>query len=164
MALRQSEGTAPLIAKLAEMMRYILYQADETMVPLVNEIAFVENYVEVERVRYRDEITINLETQGIHQNFEIAPLLLLPFIENAFKHGVQEEQNEGFVSVLILTTETELIMEVSNSIALKKSTNGGIGLDNVKKRLELIYPKSYALTIGDDGKVFKVNLMLTING
>lgn len=160
LALKQSTNTAPLIAKLAEMMRYILYRADEKLVPLSDEVNFIENYVAVERVRYRTAIQIDLETQGIDEATVISPLLLLPFVENAFKHGIQEEQNEGFVKILIIKTEYEIMMEVSNSIAAGKNVVGGIGLANVKKRLEILYPDQYEVNFNNNGAVFNVNLIL----
>lgn len=163
LALQQSPNTAPMIAKLAEMMRYILYHSDKKSVPLTDEIAFVENYVAVEKVRYRKAIQIEFEAQGINESIEISPLLFLPFIENAFKHGIQDEQNEGFVKILVLATENELIMEVANSVAITKSVIGGIGLANVKKRLDLLYPQKYTLDLANNEEMFKVILTLNIN-
>jgi len=161
LALKQSEHTAPLVARLAEMMRYILYRADEKLVPLKDEIEFIRNYVAVERVRYREAIQIAFEVQGIDEFSKISPLLLLPFIENAFKHGIEEEKGEGFVDIIICRTEDELTMEISNSIAEKKETfGGGIGLVNVVKRLEILYEGNYKLDQQNDGKVFSVSLTL----
>lgn len=161
LALIQSKDTAPLVAKLAEMMRYILYKSDEKLVSLKEEVAFLQNYVEVERIRYRSAIKINFETQGIDEESKISPLLLLPFIENAFKHGIEEEEKDGFVNIIICKTEDELTLEVSNSIAKTKENLGGIGLVNVKKRLEILYPNSHLLAIENDGIVYNVNLTLT---
>ena len=160
LALIQSKDTAPLVAKLAELMRYILYKADEKFVSLNDEIAFIQNYVEVERIRYRSAIRINFEIQGIDEESKISPLLLLPFIENAFKHGIQEEEKDGFVTIVICKTENELTLEVKNSIAEHKESNGGIGLVNVKKRLEILYPQKQELTIQNNGEIYQVSLTL----
>ncbi|WP_316830499.1 sensor histidine kinase [Pedobacter aquatilis] len=160
LALQKSADTAPLVHRLSEMMRYILYKSACQMVSLAEEIAFIRNYVEVERIRYRSAITINFEEQGIDQQSEISPLLLLPFIENAFKHGVQEEERGGFVTILICKAENELTMEVSNSIADKKPETGGIGLYNVKKRLEMLYPNRYNLTEENSGAIYQVYLTI----
>lgn len=163
LALKQSKDTAPLVAKLSEMMRYILYQSDQKMVLLKDEIAFIRNYVEVENIRYRSAIKINLEIQCIDNQSAISPLLLLPFIENAFKHGIAEEVATGFVTIVICKNEDELTMEVSNSIAVQQEAkNGGIGLVNVEKRLEILYPDQYQLSIQNDGKVYQVSLTLTM--
>jgi sensor histidine kinase YesM len=163
LALKQSKDTAPLVAKLSEMMRYILYQSDQKMVLLKDEIAFIRNYVEVENIRYRSAIAINLDIQGIDDQSMISPLLLLPFIENAFKHGIAEEVASGFVTIVICKNEDELTMEVSNSIAKQNEPKcGGIGLVNVEKRLEILYPGQYQLDIQNDGKVYQVSLTLTM--
>lgn len=163
LALKKSKDTAPLVAKLSEMMRYILYQSDQKKVWLKDEIAFIRNYVEVENIRYRSAITINLDIQGIDDQSTISPLLLLPFIENAFKHGIAEEVTSGFVTIVICKNEDELTMELSNSIAKQNDTKcGGIGLANVEKRLEILYPEQYQLDIQNDGKVYQVSLTLTM--
>lgn len=162
LALKQDKGTAPLVAKLAEMMRYILYKADQELVALQDEINFISNYVEVEHIRYRTAITINFEVQGIDTGNEISPLLLLPFIENAFKHGVQEEEKNGFVEIVICKMEDELTLEVKNSIAKTKERSGGIGLANVKKRLSILYPDKHNLEIQNNGETFEVSLTLKI--
>ncbi len=163
LALKQSKETAPLVAKLAEMMRYILYKADEKLASLKDEIAFVRNYVEVEQIRYRVAIRINLEVQGVGEDSKISPLLLLPFIENAFKHGIQEEEKEGFVSIVICKTENELTLEVSNSIpANQVKADVGIGLINVQKRLSLIYPERHKLVIEKTKEMYHVSLTLNL--
>ncbi|WP_199118767.1 sensor histidine kinase [Pedobacter sp. ASV28] len=160
LALKQDKDTAPLVAKLAEMMRYILYRTENQLVPLHDEIAFIKNYVEVENIRYRAAININFDAQGVDKGGQISPLLLLPFIENAFKHGVEEEEKEGFVKIIICKTEEELTMEVSNSIASRQSNRGGIGLINVKKRLEILYPQKHMLEIQSNNGVYQVILTL----
>lgn len=160
LALKQSTDTAPLVAKLSEMMRYILYQSDRAQVLLKDELTFIRNYVAVEQIRYREAIQIKLEIQGINEHSMISPLLLLPFIENAFKHGVAEEEGEGFVNLVICQTEEELVMEISNSIASKTITTGGIGLANVQKRLALLYPERYQLEQQGAGNIYEVRLTL----
>lgn len=160
LALKQSKDTAPLVAKLAEMMRYILYQSESRTVLLKDEIAFISNYAEVENIRYRTGICISFDAQGIDEQSIISPLLLLPFIENAFKHGIQEEVEQGFVTIIICKNEDDLTMEVSNTIAKTKQDIGGIGLVNVKKRLEILYPQKHKLQVQDDGNIYHVSLTL----
>lgn len=163
LALKQDKNTAPLVVKLSEMMRYILYQSDQKKVLLKDEVAFIRNYVAVENIRYRSAIAIDLDVQGIDEHSTISPLLLLPFIENAFKHGVAEEVSTGFVTIVICKNEDELMMEVSNSIALQEEAKtGGIGLVNVEKRLKILYPEKYQLLIQNDGKNYQVSLTLAM--
>lgn len=162
LALQKSEKAAPLVAKHAEIMRYIL-SVENSSVLLKDEIEFLENFVEVESVRYSDKINIQFEHQGISSTHTIAPLLLLPFVENTFKHGVGEETGAGFVSIIISQIEDELSVEISNSksINISAANRGGFGLSNVKKRLELLYPSQYNLLITDDKEVF--TMVLTLN-
>jgi LytS/YehU family sensor histidine kinase len=130
-------------------------------VSLREEILFLKTYLEIEKVRYRTAIHINFETQGIDSAHKITPLLFLPFIENAFKHGIEEEELKGFINIIICNTEEELTLEVINSIAKPKENLGGIGLANVRKRLEILYPNRHQLAIENDGNVYRVNLTLT---
>lgn len=160
LALQQSVKTAPLVAKLAEMMRYVLYESADNLVPLNDEVAFLRNYVEVERIRYGTAIDIKFDVQGIDET-KINPLLLLPFIENAFKHGVQEETDKGFVIIVICKTENELTLQVTNSIAPKRTMDStGIGLHNVQKRLSLLYPGKHDLSMESTGEVYTICLTL----
>ncbi|WP_345954595.1 histidine kinase [Mucilaginibacter sp. PAMB04168] len=162
LALQQSPLTAPMVARLGELMRYILYEANQNKVFLQREIQFLNNYVEVEQMRYTEEKRITFDVQVVEASHQIEPLLLLPFIENAFKHGLAEETDDGFVRIVVCATERELILEVVNS---KPKGNAyrkvpGIGTENVRKRLELLYPNRYTLEVQEDYKQFHVNLTL----
>lgn len=163
LALKKSDDTAPLVVKLSEMMRYILYKSENESVIIRDEINFLRNYMDVESIRYKSLISVNFETQGIDIGHKISPLLLLPFVENAFKHGLEQETNKGFVHLLICQIENELVMELSNSIPDKKNSKfTGIGLTNVIKRLNIQYPKRYTLEQNNDGKVYKMRLTLLL--
>jgi two-component system LytT family sensor kinase len=160
-ALRQSADTAPMIARLSAMMRYILYETEQSKVTLKNEIGFLTDYVEVERWRRPDSITITFDVQGVDEQHLIEPLLLLPFVENAFKHGIEEETGNGFVRFIICMTEKELNVEISNSKpSVRKDRPAGIGLANVIQRLDLLYPGKYNLDITDNEKLYQMNLTL----
>jgi len=165
LTLQQSDKAAPLVAKHADIMRYMLYVATAPMVTLQKETDFLRNYIEVESVRYSEHITIDFRAQGIQQAALIAPLLLLPFVENTFKHGIREELNEGFVLVVLSQMGDELSLEVSNSKSVHNLSNGasGIGLKNVKKRLDLLYPDRYTLVINDEPNTYTVCLTLKLN-
>jgi sensor histidine kinase YesM len=161
LALKQSTDTAPMIARLSAMMRYILYETEQPKVTLKNEIDFLTDYVAVWRWRRPNPITITFEVQGVDERHLIEPLLLLPFIENAFKHGIEEETGEGFVSVIVCMTESELNVEISNSKpSIQRDPSVGIGLSNAIQRLELLYPGRYSLDIADNEKLYHLNLTL----
>lgn len=162
LALKQSADTAPMVAKLGDMMRYILYEAAQPIVLLSHEVAFLNNYISVEKIRHQQNHSIQFDVQGITIDAYIEPLLLLPFIENAFKHGLQEETSGGFVNIVICMAENELTLEVSNSKPAQSETvlNKGIGLQNAVKRLDILYPGRYQLDIKDDTGIYSVSLTL----
>ncbi len=159
-ALEGSALTAPLVAAHADVMRYILYQAQAPMVPLVNEVDFIRNYVSAEELRYGEKVRVNLEVQGL-TSLMIEPLLLFPFVENAFKHGAAAEQLSGFIDITIVQIAHELTFVVRNSRSGLKKT-GGIGLLNAKKRLELLYPGAYRLEIKQEPISWTVELCIKL--
>lgn len=161
LALKQSKDTAPVVAKLADMMRYILYEADQPKVPLKKEVGFLSNYVEVEQIRHQHN-TIQFDVQGINDSLHIEPLLMLPFIENAFKHGLEQETGQGFVNIVLCVMEDELILEVSNSKPQQVNSSAGIGIQNVLKRLTLLYPDKHRLEIKDEPNSYHVILSLQL--
>lgn len=169
LALKKSEQTAPLVARLAEMMRYILHEGEQLKVFLDKEIAFLTNYVDAERIRHKSCNQITFDVQGMTSGASIAPLLLLPFIENAFKHGLMEETEQGFVHIVVFVSDKELILQVSNSkpAAIEPAAIGqnlkGIGLQNAVKRLNLLYPERHVLNIKDEQKTYRLNLSLQLH-
>ena len=162
LALKQSADTAPLVAKLADMMRYILYEARKEKVTLSREVAFLSDYISAEQIRHQQHISITFDVQGISMQDMIEPLILLPFVENAFKHGLQDELHSGYVHVVICRDEKAITLEVSNSKPLQETPDKpqGIGLHNAIKRLELLYPQRYQLQINEDDSSYQVNLSL----
>jgi hypothetical protein len=164
LAIKQSKDTAPMVAQLSEMMRYILYQSPERQVALRQEISFLHSYVEIERIRHHRHISISFDVQGITDTVQIEPMLLLPFIENAFKHGVRESVETGHVSIVLCLVEKELNLQVVNSkpAGEMKKDPCGIGLQNVKKRLELLYHNRYQLQVAEDEQNYEVNLNLKL--
>jgi len=164
LALQKSDQTAPLIAKHAEMMRYILYYSKKETVSLSHEINFLRNYTEVETLRHGVKSEVSFNVQGIQESALIEPFLLLPFIENAFKHGIREETGMGFVRIVICLAENDFTMEVVNSKP-EVRTNGnddkGIGIQNAVGRLNLLYPK-HQLVTNETDRAYEVSLNLTL--
>jgi sensor histidine kinase YesM len=165
LALQRSELTAPLVAKLSDLMRYVLYEAEQPKVPLVKETDFLSNYIDVQSVRYNEKIAIRFDTQGITDAVMIEPLLLLPFIENAFKHGTEEEEGEGFITIIISLAGEELTLSVSNSKSIKinEAEATGIGIGNTEKRLQLLYPNKHTLAIRQTEASYTVLLSIILN-
>jgi hypothetical protein len=161
LALKRSEATAPLVAKLADMMRYILYEADRKKVLLSREVQFLTDYIDAEKIRHHSSNQISFDVQGITADATVEPLLLLPFIENAFKHGLHEETGNGFVNIVLCMSDAELILQVTNSKPAANSAGlKGIGLQNAVKRLNLLYPGKYVLDIKEDEHQYSLNLSL----
>lgn len=165
LTLQRSEKAAPLVAKHSDMMRYILYESSQNIVNLTNEINFLKNYTEVEALRHSDKIDISFETQGLNEHVLIEPLLLLPFVENTFKHGIREEISEGHVHIIISLVENELFMEINNSKppSTVKLETGGIGLQNVIRRLDILYPDRYTLDVKNNEDCYELRLSLIVN-
>ena len=156
------------IAELSNLMRYMLYEAKANRVSLEKEIAHIKSIIEIQQMRYHedDEIWISLHINGEINGKEIAPLLLMPFVENAFKHGIAPNFN-SFIKIELNVTTNKLKFVVSNSILKKTlsdlSTYKGIGLENVKRRLMLIYPDKHLLQIEENEKLYRVSLELELN-
>lgn len=166
LSLDQSSKTPEMILKLSDLMRYILYDCSDSYVPFEKEVDFVKNYLELEKLRLNEDTKVELNIIGSLDNKTVAPLLLIPFIENAFKHGHNHQNKNSFVEILIdLSQDGNLLFTVSNSktpIQAPLSNHKGIGIENAKKRLELLYPKKHKLNISNKENQFDVSLELNI--
>lgn len=164
LARQKSEYTAETVSQLSELMRYVLYESDKAKVPLPNEVAFIRNYLRLEQIRHRETVLIRFDFQGDSNQIMIPPLLFVPFIENAFKHGLQECMQDGFVTMVIVVDNKELVFEISNTKAEQAGTmvSKGIGLPNVQKRLSLLYGDHYKLQITDNKNTYDVSLTLQL--
>lgn len=163
LAYSKSDNTTEVIAKLSQIMRYMIYDSNYEKVVLSKEIEAIENYISLERLRLNNEIPINFKIVGNSNSVYIAPLILITFIENAFKHGVNNSK-EAWVNILIEIKDRNCIYKVENSISNKnKGGKPGIGLQNVKRRLELSYPKQYNLNIDEGAEKYSVELILNLN-
>ncbi len=169
LTLKKSDLAPEIVLRLSEMMRYMLYESNEKMVPLEKEINYVKNYLELEKLRQGEKFKIDFNIKGNLGDQKIAPLMFIPFLENSFKHGLDNQIKSGFVNIdLNLQDEfIELVIENSKppSIPIKKSDkkSGGIGLENVKRRLKLIYPKKHKLQIIEKPHSFRVFLNIKLN-
>jgi sensor histidine kinase YesM len=165
LALNHSEKTPEIVLKLSDIMRYIIYEASVDRVALTKEIKYLENYIELQKLRTDNRATITFEITGDPENIRIAPLLFFPLIENSFKHGIKGATSQSFVHIDLQMTEDDITLTVENNKGItddvEKKEYKGIGLANVKKRLEMIYPGNHRLKITDGEETFKVEL--TIN-
>ena len=161
-----SKNATEVIIKLSNIMRYMIYDANKEKVALKKEIAYMNDYIHLESIRLNQKFHLDFMVNGPIEQLEIAPLVMLTFLENAFKHGVSDQEENCWIKVNLITTDQAIDYEVSNKkIKTLSSRNlkSGFGLENVKKRLELSYPNQYTLNIQDDDSVYKVHLTLKLS-
>lgn len=163
LSINKSDKAPEVIAKLSEMLDYMLYGCEDNYVILDKEIELIENYLALEKLRYDERVDINF-TKDVATNAKIAPLILLTFIENAFKHGVSQELKKASILIKIAIEEDTIQFNITNSIASNKFSNNKetIGLINIKKQLDLLYLDDYALRINEGTHHFKVHLKLPV--
>ncbi|MGB7393964.1 MAG: histidine kinase [Pricia sp.] len=155
------EKSKNLILKLSDLMRYGIYEGERKRVPLQKEVDYLCNYMELHRMRYHKAIDIRFETDMQVASMEIMPLLLIILLENAFKHGVENVMGKAFVHVRLTADENSILFLVENNFdtdELTKST--GIGIKNLKRRLELAYPNRHTLTLANHNSVYTAKLEL----
>lgn len=167
LSLKRSENAPNIVLRLSEMMRYMLYECNEKKVPLTREIHYIQNYLELERVRYGNKARIEFDFMVENTDqYQIAPLLFIPFLENSFKHGLSHHiDGTGFVEILLQVNGNTLDFTIQNSktdLKAERYFQGGIGLKNVNRRLELLYPNKYELEATDSEDVYIVNLTLEL--
>ncbi len=156
------EVTADIIERIASLMRYMLYDSNVEKVDIEKEIEYIKNFIALQKLRLSSDIGLKVSFNYDEcVSCQIAPLILIPFVENAFKHGIKLGK-ESFINIRLRHSDGELGFEVENSKYSTKSnidtTSSGVGLENVKKRLELIYPNNYSLEIQENNNTFKVEL------
>jgi LytS/YehU family sensor histidine kinase len=161
-ALNKSPRTPDIILKLSNLLDYILYQVDKPMVPLSEEVMHIREYIELEEIRFRDTLQVSFQVTPIDDSIQVAPMLLIPLVENAFKHGGLHD-GRMTVHIHIEVTENSLKFFIENSIltAVQKSPENGIGLVNLRKRLDLIYRESYSLVCGPVNGNYQAELNIT---
>lgn len=165
LSLEKSSKTSEGIAKLSTLLRSILYECDEAEITLDKEINLIENYIDLERMRYGDRLNLEFEVNGPVKKMKIAPMVLLTFIENCFKHGSSNDSQNPFIKISLNVSDKDFIFFAENSKPkliqqTKNIESGGIGLNNVKKRLEIIYGEKYELKIKDKENTFEVYLSI----
>ena len=162
LAYQKSDTTPEAILKLSEIMRYMLYESNDNKVDLAKELQYLQNYIDLQKIRFGNKAFVDFKITGEVGNQKIVPLLLIAFIENAFKHGVASDPDAP-IRLLINLDGTKLHFYMEN----KKHTNnrdneGGIGLNNVQRRLDLLYPGNYSLTIQDETNIYTCELSLVL--
>ncbi|KGO91491.1 sensor histidine kinase [Flavobacterium subsaxonicum] len=164
LTLEKSDAAPEAVLKLSSMMRYVVTESGRDRVALDNEIDYIKNYISLQRLRMDGSTAFTFITTGNTQGKYISPLLLIPFIENAFKYGLNPEEDAA-INVHIDITETELLLHVKNkkvTVSLPAGEESGHGVENTRQRLEYLYPDKHKLLIFDTNDVFEVKLTLTL--
>jgi sensor histidine kinase YesM len=162
-ALKKKDEAPEMILKLSNLLDYILYQVNKPSVSLQDEINHLEDYISLEEMRFHDTLNVSFDQNNINEFTQIAPMLLMPFLENSFKHG-KIINGKMEVTIKLFLEDGFLIFKVDNSSEMVKDSAHGIGLKNIKKRLEMLYPNAYDLTISTSENKFSVVLKINVNG
>lgn len=167
LSLDKSDKTPNMILKLSDLMSYVLYDCKHDKVSIKNEIEFINNYIELEKIRYEKNIDIQYTNDINNKNAQIAPLIFLPFIENAFKHAGNKGNQKPYIKIsLIQNSENSILFTTENSVCydegIEKNPFSGIGIQNITKRLAYLYPKKYDLKIKNEHDRFSVYLKMQL--
>jgi sensor histidine kinase YesM len=168
LTLKKSEKAPDIVIKLSEMMRYMLYECNEKEVLLSKEVNYIRNYLDLERLRQGKKVEIRFDVEGLVGDQKIAPLMFTPFLENSFKHGLSHNISAGYVDIRLKTENQTVEFYIENSkpdapMPKGDRRSGGIGLVNIHRRLNLLYPNNYDLKIEDQPQAYAVRLKLNLN-
>lgn len=166
-ALEKSDLTPQLVLKLSALLDYALYHSSQEWVSLRKEIQYIQDFIALEKLRYDDDVKIQIEVKGSPEGLQIAPMLILPFVENSFKHGLHKALGKGYIIIRIEIAQQKLILKVENSLSLylknqENKASGGVGLENIQKRLAWLYPQSHHLAIKKTENKFEVLLEINL--
>ncbi|RNC83651.1 MAG: hypothetical protein ED557_07645 [Balneola sp.] len=166
LSVTKSEKTPDMLVKLSSMLRYLIYECNVDKVSLEKEIEYISNYIELQKLKDDQISNIHFNHQG--NNAEISPMLLMPFVENAFKHSKIEDTDKSWIDISLEVKESgKLCFKVENSIPpipTTKDETGGVGIANVKKRLQLLYPERHSINFFEDIYQYKIELSIELNG
>jgi two-component system, LytTR family, sensor kinase len=162
LARKKSDQTPEVVMKLSKLLRFMLYETAKPSIRIADEIKMLDDYIELEKIRYTNRLTINFMREIDDENEQVSPLLLLPFVENAFKHGASESRFTSYIHIDLKLQNRMLTFNIENTQESneRNEVNENIGLSNVKRQLELMY-KEYSIDLKSESGLFKV--CLTIN-
>ena len=163
--INESPAAPDAIRKLCNLLRYIIRECNEPLVKLDKELRMIKGYIDLEKIRYGENLNLKFDVSGTAADKMICPLLLIPFVENSFKHGASQMLAHAWVNVSIKVEEDELFFNLSNGKPISaedKNSNKGLGLTNVKKRLAILYPETHSLSISDEMMIYSVSLKIPL--
>jgi len=167
LTLAKSDLAPQVVLKLSEILDFILYQSNESEISVEKEIELIEGFIELETLRYGDILNVNFDYKKDDFSAKISPLILLPFVENAFKHGTAGNIEDPTIDIQLQVKNGKLNFKVYNNkpkeVVNKKETMGGIGIKNLKRQLELNYPNKYTLDVQNSEQEYRISLTLDLN-
>jgi len=166
LSIIKSDKTPDNILKLSDMLRYIIYDCNAKRVPLEKEINYINNYIDLQKLKDDQMTNIEVDFENADPKCMIAPMIFIPFIENSFKHSKIEDLENGWIKMKIENEDDQLMFSINNGLPKEEFTKdkvGGIGLENVKRRLELLYPKKHQLKIESSENEFFVELKISLD-
>lgn len=159
---KDPERAQNLILKLSDMMRYSIYEGEKDLVTLQEEVEYLTNYIELHKMRYHKKIDVSFNHQ-IEDNYKVMPLLFIILLENAFKHGIENLRENAYVHINLKAENNTIVFEVENNFDTEEVTQKeGIGLKNLKRRLELVYPNKHTLSFDIIKNIYKVQLTINV--
>ncbi len=164
-SIEKSDKTPAAVLQLADLMRYVIYEADKKWVPLQKEIAYLKNYISLQESRLGETVQVDFKEEGDVSRQMIAPLILMPFVENAFKYGVDTNQDKNVISIHLAIEENKLYFSVKNKIAQAiqpHEKEKGIGLENTINRLRLLYPSTHVIQVSEERNEYSVILKMNL--
>ncbi|MFK7782226.1 sensor histidine kinase [Psychroserpens sp.] len=160
LAIAKSDKTAEVIQKLSEIMRYTIYEGEKNQTPLKSEINYLKEYIDIQKIRYQKNVDIQFKINVLDDSILVAPLLFIMLVENAFKHGIESLTEDAFVHISIFQKEHMVTFEVNNNFDSKPEMSRGLGLKNLRKRLEYLYPKRHTLFLEKDKSIYRAKITL----
>ena len=166
MSQMKSDKTPNAIHRLSQMLRYVIYDCNDNFVKLEQEISYIRSYINLQMLKDENMQNVKFDLQVGNPYLKIAPMLLISFVENSFKHSNIEDTENSWINIKLTTIENKLNFTIKNSIpeqTFAKDKSGGVGMENVKKRLQLLYPNKHYLKLTQEKNVYSVELMLELN-
>jgi len=167
-AIKKSDKTPNAIIQLSDILRYVIYDSTKDKVSIETEIKLIEDYIELQKFRIDTTSNIKFEHKVQNENCKITPMLLLPLVENSFKHGIKGELDHTFVNIKLEANINNILFEIENNKGIGETVesdgNSGIGIANIRQRLTLLYPNKHKFEIEETTTIFKVNMILDNEG
>jgi sensor histidine kinase YesM len=164
LTLTSSASASLVVVHLSDLLRYMLYECKEPQVPVEKELQMLKKYIELEKLRYGNRLDAAFTISGETKGLTVSPLLLLPFVENSFKHGVSDQIDQCWININVHVEKSVFTFQASNSRVEKQETTlGGLGMENVRKRLQILYPETHHLKIVEENEIYVVKLELILN-